>query len=83
MNRNVFAAKTIVYADKEVVIDKGISDVLIRYLNKGQAADIPRLGIKVLADEPITTMLATAMTRGMVLGKVEKSARHIKGSTEV
>jgi len=78
-----FAAKTIVYADKEVVIDKGISDVLIRYLNKGQAADIPRLGIKVLPDEPITTVLATAMTRGMVLGKVEKSARHIKGSTEV
>ena len=78
-----FAAKTIVYANKEVVIDKEISDLLIRYMNKGQAADIPRLGMKVLQDEPITTMLATARNREMVLGKVEKSARHIKGSTEV
>lgn len=78
-----FAAKTIVYADKEVVIDKEISNVLIRYMNKGQAADIPRLGMKVLQDEPITTMLATARTREIVLRKVEKSARHIKGSTEV
>lgn len=78
-----FAAKTIVYANKEIVINKEISDVLIKYMSKGQAADIPRPGIKVLPDEPITTMLATARTREMVLGKVEKSARHIKGSTEV
>lgn len=78
-----FAAKTIVYANKEIVINKEISDLLIKYMGKGQAADIPRSGMKVLQDEPITTILATARTREMVLGKVEKSARHIKGSTEV
>lgn len=78
-----FAAKTIVYANKEVVIEKDISDILINYMNKGQAADIPRSGVKVMQDEPITTIFATARTREMVLERVEKSARHIKGSTEV
>ncbi|MBU4374222.1 MAG: ATP-grasp domain-containing protein [Euryarchaeota archaeon] len=77
-----FAAKTIVYANKNVVIDKKIQDAVTRYMNMGQAADVPQPGYVILPDEPITTMLATAETRSLVLGKVNESSRYIKGMSE-
>lgn len=73
-----FAAKNIVYADKKVVIDKGISDYLMRCTNLKQAADVPQPGSVIFPDEPITTMLATSKTRSPVLKKVGKSARYVK-----
>jgi predicted ATP-grasp superfamily ATP-dependent carboligase len=77
-----FAAKTIVYANKKVVIDRKISDVLMRCMDIGQAADIPQSGSMIQPDEPITTMLATAQTRQKVLEKVGESSRYIKDITE-
>ena len=74
-----FAAKTIVYANKKVVIDTRISDALTRCMDKGQAADVPQQGNVILPDEPITTVLATAKTRSLVLEKVCESSRYIKG----
>lgn len=78
-----FAAKAIVYANKKVVIDKKISDALTGYMSMGQAADIPQQGCVIQPDEPITTMLATAKTRSLVLRKVGESSRYLKGITEV
>lgn len=73
-----FAAKNIIYADKKFNINKGISDMLVKYMNKGKAADIPRPGQEVLPDEPVTTILATARTRNMVQYKVSRTAQYIK-----
>ena len=70
-----FAAKTIIFAEKELVITKEISDTLIKCMNKGRAADIPNQAITIQPDEPITTMLATARTRMTVLDKVRQSSR--------
>ena len=65
-----FAAKTIVFAEKEFVITKNISRTLLKYMNEGKAVDIPRPGLTMRKDEPVMTMLATARTRKMVLNKV-------------
>lgn len=78
-----FAAKNIIYADRGLVIKKTLSDALIKYMKKGHAVDIPRPGIKVLKDEPITTVLATEIDRKTVLEKVSEYARFIRGKTEV
>ncbi|MFZ3383000.1 MAG: ATP-grasp domain-containing protein [Candidatus Methanoperedens sp.] len=78
-----FAAKTIIFAEKELVITKEISDTLVKCMDKGRAADIPRRGITIKPDEPITTMLATARTQKMVLYKARRSSQLIKRRTEV
>jgi len=77
-----FAAKTIIFAEKELVITRDISDTLIECMNKGRAADIPHRGVVIGPDEPITTMLSTARTRMTVLDKVRRSSMHIKRRTE-
>ena len=78
-----FAAKNIIYADKKLKINRDISYILAKYMSKGKAADIPNNGHEVSPDEPVTTILATARTRKMVQEKVSRSARYIKGKTEV
>jgi len=78
-----FAAKNIIYADKKLKINMDISDTLVKYMSKRKAADIPHPGHEVNPDEPVTTILATARTRKKVQEKVGRSARYIKGKTEV
>lgn len=77
-----FAAKTIIFAEKELVITRDISETLIECMNKGRAADIPTRGAVIRPDEPITTMLSTARTRMTVMDKVRSSSMHIKRRTE-
>jgi len=76
-----FAAKNIIYADKILKINRDISDTLVKYMNKGKAADIPRPGQEVSLDEPVTTILATGRTRKMVQEKVSRTAQYIKDKT--
>ncbi|MFA4934294.1 MAG: ATP-grasp domain-containing protein [Candidatus Methanoperedens sp.] len=76
-----FAAKTILYADKKAVMNKKLSEALIKYMNTGQAADVPQAGLVVQPDGPVTTMLSTAKTRRLALEKVKKSSCRIKGIT--
>jgi predicted ATP-grasp superfamily ATP-dependent carboligase len=83
MGPRCFAAKNIIYTDKKLKINRDISDTLVKYMSKGKAVDIPRSGQEVHPDEPMTTILATARTRKMVQEKVSRSARYIKGKTEV
>jgi hypothetical protein len=73
-----FAAKNIIYADKKFKINRDISDTLVKYMNEGKAADIPRSGQEVSPDEPVTTVLATARTHKMVQYKVSRSAQYLK-----
>jgi len=72
-----FAAKEIVYANKEIVIYKKIHDELNRYLELGQAADIPCLDSIIRTDEPVATILGKGETRNDALENVEKTARFI------
>jgi predicted ATP-grasp superfamily ATP-dependent carboligase len=76
-----FAAKNIIYADKKLKINRDISDALVKYMGKGEAADIPHSGQEVFPDEPVATILATARTRKMVQYKVSRRARYIKNKT--
>jgi predicted ATP-grasp superfamily ATP-dependent carboligase len=77
-----FAAKTIIFTEKELVITPEFSDTLIKCMNKGRAADIPTRGVVIQPDEPITTMLSRARTRTAALDTVRKSSQHIKRRTE-
>lgn len=76
-----FAAKTILYADKNVTVTEKLSEALIKYMDAGQAADVPHAGLVIKPDEPVTTMLSTAKTRGLALEKVRNSSFRIKGIT--
>ncbi|MFZ3058533.1 MAG: ATP-grasp domain-containing protein [Candidatus Methanoperedens sp.] len=73
-----FAAKSIVYADKETVISQKVSDTLKGCMEKGRAADVPRPGTVVSQDEPVSTMLATARTHSAALEKVVKSSNALR-----
>ncbi|MFZ3168935.1 MAG: ATP-grasp domain-containing protein [Candidatus Methanoperedens sp.] len=78
-----FAAKTIIFAEKELVITKEISDILIKCMSDGKAVDIPQTDLTIHPDEPVTTLLATARTRRAVFDKVRQSCELIKRRTEV
>ncbi len=78
-----FAAKAIVYAKKNIVISRDISDMLVRCMDMGKAADIPQPGRLVRADEPITTVLGTGKTRRTALEEVRKSSFYTEAMTEV
>ncbi|NJD76553.1 MAG: ATP-grasp domain-containing protein [Candidatus Methanoperedens sp.] len=78
-----FAARAIIYAKKNIVISRDMSDRLTRCMDKEKAADIPQPGRRVRADEPITTMLGTGKTRKTTLEEVWKSSSYIAAMTEV
>lgn len=78
-----FAAKAIVYADKKIVINKRISEFLLRCMDDGRAVDIPKSGAVIQPDEPVTTIIGVAKTRSEVLENVKKHACYIKDITEV
>lgn len=77
-----FAAKSIVYANKKIVISKTVSDTLKGCMVMGRAADVPQPGAVVSQDEPMTTMLATAQTRSDALEKVVKSSHALRSMFE-
>lgn len=77
-----FAAKTIMYANEKITIDQKISDALLKCMNMERAADIPRTGAIIQPDEPVTSVLATAKTRGAVLEKVRATSGCIKDMLE-
>jgi uncharacterized protein len=77
-NAGCFAAKTILYADRRVVIDRRLSDRLIKCMNTGRAVDIPQTGCTMQPDEPVTTFLGTGKTCEIALGEAGKYARSIK-----
>ncbi len=77
-----FAAKTILYADRRVVIDRKLSDRLIKCMNTRRAVDVPQSGWTVQPDEPVTTFLGTGKTREIALEEAGKYAHSIKIMTE-
>lgn len=73
-----FAAKCIVFADQELMIDRNLSEMLEKYMVRGEAVDIPESGTAIGPDEPITTILATAPTRRKVLDKAKRYSQNIR-----
>ncbi len=77
-----FAAKNILYADRRVVIDRKLSDRLIKCMNARRAVDVPQSGWTVQPDEPVTTFLGTGKTREIALEEAGKYAHSINVMTE-
>lgn len=77
-----FAAKTILYADRRVIIDRRLSDRLIKCMNARRAVDVPQTGWTVQPDEPVTTFLGTGGTRDIALGEAGKYVHSIRIMTE-
>ncbi|GFO96498.1 hypothetical protein ig2599ANME_0687 [groundwater metagenome] len=78
-----FAAKNIVYADRNITVGNRIFERLFKWMKVNRAADVPEKGWTVREDEPLTTLLETGRTREIALEKVERSAQYIKRMTEV
>ncbi len=78
-----FAVRNILYAGNIIKVNERLFNRLMKCLKMGRAADIPGKGWTAMEDEPLTTLLETGRTREIALEKVEKSARHIRGLTEV
>jgi predicted ATP-grasp superfamily ATP-dependent carboligase len=69
-----FAAKGVIYSDRELFIDRELMDVILR--EKG--ADIPSPGTIVELDEPLTSLFACAQTREEAALDLESGASRIK-----
>ncbi|MCX9013924.1 MAG: ATP-grasp domain-containing protein [Candidatus Methanoperedens sp.] len=76
-----FAARSIVFADRKMVIDNRISGILENCMEKGRAADVPRPGSVIAPDDPVATLVETGKTRDDVFGRIKKSSCYVKNLT--
>jgi hypothetical protein len=75
---NCFAARGIIYSDRELFIDRQLFDVILR--EKG--ADIPPQGTNVWPDWVLTSLFSCASTREDAILSLERGAKRIKTFTE-
>ncbi len=73
-----FAARGIIYSDRELFIDRKLMDVILR--EKG--ADIPSQGTIAEPDEPLTSLFACTSTREEALLSLKRGASRIKAFIE-
>lgn len=71
---NCFAARGIIYSDRELFIDRKLMDVILR--EKG--ADIPSQGTKIKPDWPLTSLFSCTSTREDSFRSLEMGAKRIK-----
>lgn len=69
-----FAARGIIYSDKELLIDRQLLDVILRE----NGADIPPPGTNILPDGLLTSLFACASSREDAILSLEKGAKRIK-----
>lgn len=70
---NCFAARGIIYSDREVFIDRKLMDVILR--EKG--ADIPPQGTNIEPDWPLTSLFSCTSTREEAILSLERGAKRI------
>jgi uncharacterized protein len=70
---NCFAARGIIYSDRELFIDRKLMDVILR--EKG--ADISPQGKKIEPDWPLTSLFSCTSTREDALLSLERGAKRI------
>jgi predicted ATP-grasp superfamily ATP-dependent carboligase len=75
---NCFAARGIIYSDRELFIDGKLMDVILR--EKG--ADIPSQGTKIEPDWPLTSLFSCTSTREDALLSLERGAKRINNFIE-
>lgn len=75
---NCFAARGIIYSDRELFIDGKLMDVILR--EKG--ADIPSQGTKIEPDWPLTSLFSCTSTREDALLSLESGAKRINNFIE-
>jgi predicted ATP-grasp superfamily ATP-dependent carboligase len=71
-----FAGKAIIFADHDLTIDEAISKRLARE----PIRDIPEVGCKIPAGDPVTTVFCTGRTREQVLDGLKAVAGRIRRS---
>ena len=71
---NCFAARGIIYSDRELFIDRKLMDVILR--EKG--ADIPPQGTNIEPDWPLTSLFSCTSTREETILSLERGAKRIK-----
>jgi len=69
-----FAARGIIYSDRELFIDRKLMDVIL----KEKGADIPLQGAVVEPDGPLTSLFSCTPTREEAVLSLEKGAKRIK-----
>ena len=69
-----FAARGIIYSDRELFIDRKLMDVILR--EKG--ADIPPQGAVIEPEKPLTSLFSCTPTREEAVLSLEKGAKRIK-----
>jgi len=69
-----FAARGIIYSDRELFIDRKLMDVIIRE----NGADIPLPGTVIEPEEPLTSLFSCASTREEAALSLEKGVKRIK-----
>ncbi|RXA19671.1 ATP-grasp domain-containing protein [Methanosarcina sp. MSH10X1] len=73
-----FAARGIIYSDRELFIDRRLMDVILR--EKG--ADIPSQGTVAEPDGPLTSLFACTSTREEAVLSIKRGANRIKAFIE-
>lgn len=69
-----FAARGVLYSDRELFIDRKLMDVILRE----KSADIPSTGTVTEPDWPLTSLFACASTRDEAVRSLERGAERIK-----
>lgn len=75
---NGFAARGVIYSDRELFIDRKLMELILR--EKG--ADVPSQGTVVEPDGPLTSLFACTSTREEAVLSLEKEANRIRAFIE-
>ena len=75
---NCFAARGVIYSDRELFIDRKLMDVILRE----NSADIPVQGTVVEPDWPLTSLFSCTSTREETVLSLEKGAKKLKAFIE-
>ncbi|MCQ1537163.1 ATP-grasp domain-containing protein [Methanosarcina sp. KYL-1] len=73
-----FAARGVLYSDRELFIDQTLMDIILRE----ESADVPSPGAVTEPDGPLTSLFACASTREEALLGLERGAERIKAFIE-
>ncbi|WP_410507618.1 ATP-grasp domain-containing protein [Methanosarcina hadiensis] len=70
----LFAARGVIYSDRELFIDRRLMEVILRE----KSADIPRQGTVIEPDWPLTSLFSSASTREEAIKSLKQGAERIK-----
>jgi len=67
-----FSIKTIFFAPRRLVVEKGVYGYLVKCYNEGTAADIPSIGTVCEKDEPVVSFLSDGNSKTEVVRQAEQ-----------